>query len=42
MFTELVLSIYLSSSSGKMFIAIVKSFNTKDIEDGNAALAWEK
>jgi hypothetical protein len=40
-FTELVLSIDVSSSSGKIAFRIVKSFKTKDYEDGHAGLAWE-
>jgi hypothetical protein len=41
-FTELVLSIDVSSSSGKIAFGIVKSYKTKDYEDGHAGLAWEK
>jgi hypothetical protein len=41
-FTELVLSIDVSSSSGKIAFGIVKSCKTNDYEDGHAGLAWEK
>ena len=41
-FTELVLSIDVSSSAGKTAFSIIKSCKTKNYEDGNAALAWEK
>jgi hypothetical protein len=41
-FTELVLSIDMSSSSAKIASGIVKNCKTKDFEDGNVALAWEK
>jgi hypothetical protein len=41
-FIELALSIDVSSSSSKIAFAIVKSCKTKDYEDGNADLAWEK
>jgi len=41
-FTELILSIDVSSSAGKIAFGIVKSCKTKEYEDGNAALAWEK
>jgi hypothetical protein len=41
-FTELVLPIDVSSSSGKIAFGIVKSCKTKDYEDGHAGLAWEK
>jgi hypothetical protein len=41
-FTELVLSIDVSSSSGKIAFGIVKSCKTKDYEDDDAGLAWEK
>jgi hypothetical protein len=40
-FTELVLSIDVSSISGKIAFGI-KSCKTKDYEDGHAGLAWEK
>jgi hypothetical protein len=41
-FTKLVLSIDLSSSSGKLAFGNVKSCKTKDYEDGHAGLSWEK
>jgi hypothetical protein len=41
-FTELVLSIDVSSSSGKIAFGIVKSFKTKDYEDGHSVLACVK
>ena len=41
-FKELVLSIDVSSSAGKIAFGIVMSCKTKEYEDGNAALAWEK
>jgi hypothetical protein len=41
-FTKLVLSIDLSSTSGKIAFGIVKSCTTKDYEDGHAGLAWGK
>jgi hypothetical protein len=41
-FTEPVLSIDVSISSGKIAFRIVKSCKTKDYEDGHAGLAWEK
>jgi hypothetical protein len=40
-FTELVLSIDVSSSSGKIAFGIVKSCKTKDYEDVHSGLAWE-
>ena len=41
-FTELILSIDVSNSSGKISFGIVKGCKSKDYEDGNATLAWEK
>jgi hypothetical protein len=41
-FTELILSIDVSHSSGKIAFGILKSCKTKDHEDGNATHAWEK
>jgi hypothetical protein len=41
-FTKLVLSIDVSSSSGKIAFGIFKSCKTKDCEDGHAGLSWEK
>jgi hypothetical protein len=41
-FTELVLSIDVSDSSGNIAFGIVKSCKTKDDEYGHSGLAWEK
>jgi len=41
-FTELILSIDASSSAGKIAFGIVKSCKTKEYEDGNAVVAWDK
>jgi hypothetical protein len=41
-FTELILSIDVSHSNGKIAFGIVKSCKPKEFEDGNAALACEK
>jgi hypothetical protein len=41
-FNKLLLSTYVSSSSGKIAFGIVKSCKTKDYEDGHAGLAREK
>jgi hypothetical protein len=41
-FTKLVLSIEVSSSSGKIAFGIVKRFKTKYYEVGHSGLAWEK
>jgi hypothetical protein len=41
-FTKIVLSIDVSSSSGKIAFRIVKSCKTKVYEDGHAVLAWKK
>ena len=38
-FTEIVLSIKMSSSSGNIVFVIVKRCKTKEYEDGNADLA---
>jgi predicted nucleic acid-binding protein len=40
-FTKLILSIDVSSSSGKIAVGIFKSYKTKDYEDGHACLDWE-
>jgi gag-polypeptide of LTR copia-type len=40
--TELILSVDVSHSNGKIAFGIVKSCKSKEFEDGNAALAWEK
>jgi hypothetical protein len=39
-FTELVLSIDVSSSAGKITFSTVKSCKNKEYEVGNAVLAW--
>jgi thermostable 8-oxoguanine DNA glycosylase len=41
-FAELILSIDVSNSSGKIEFGILKSCKTKDYEDGNATHTWEK
>jgi len=41
-FIELILSIDVSIRSGKVAFGILKSCKTKDYEDGNASMAWEK
>jgi hypothetical protein len=41
-FTELILSIDVNNSNGKIAFGIVKSCKSKEFEDGNAALAWRK
>jgi hypothetical protein len=41
-FIELILSIDVSNSNGKIAFGIVKSCKSKEFEDGNAALAWDK
>jgi hypothetical protein len=41
-FTELMLFIDVSSSSGNITIAILEGCQTKDYEDGNGSLFWEK
>jgi thermostable 8-oxoguanine DNA glycosylase len=41
-FTELVLSIETSNSSGKIVFGIIKSCKTKDYEDVHTGLAQEK
>jgi gag-polypeptide of LTR copia-type len=41
-FTELILSIDVRNSSGKIAFGILKHCKTKDYEDGNATHAWEK
>jgi len=38
-FTEVILSIDVSNSNGKIAFGIVKSCKSKEFEDGNAALA---
>jgi gag-polypeptide of LTR copia-type len=41
-YTELILSIDVKTSSGKIAFNIVKGCKSKDYPDGNAASAWEK
>jgi hypothetical protein len=41
-FTELILSIEVSSCSGKLAFGISKSCKRKDFEDGNASMTWDK
>jgi hypothetical protein len=41
-FKELILSIDVNNSSGKIAFGIVKRCKSKDYEDGNTILPWEK
>ena len=41
-YTELILSIDVKNSSGKIAFNLVKGCKSKDYIDGNAALAWER
>ena len=41
-YTKLILPIDVSNSQGKIAFGIVKSCKSKEFEDGNAALAWDK
>jgi hypothetical protein len=41
-YTELILSIDVKPSNGKIAFNIVKVCKTKDYPDGNAASAWKK
>ena len=41
-FNELILSIDVSSSSGKIVFGILISCKTKDYEEGTASMTWEK
>jgi hypothetical protein len=41
-FTELILSIDVKASSGKVAFNIIRGFKTKDYPDGNGAIAWER
>jgi hypothetical protein len=41
-FMELILLIDVSNSNGKIAFGMVKSCKSKEFEDGNAAIAWEK
>jgi hypothetical protein len=40
-YRDLILSIDVSSSNGKMAFGIVNSCKSKEFEDGNAEIAWE-
>jgi hypothetical protein len=41
-YTELILSIDVSNSNGRIAFGIVKSCKSKEFEDGNAVIIWEK
>ena len=41
-YSELVLSMDVKKATGKVAFQIVKSCKTKEYEDGNAAMVWEK
>jgi hypothetical protein len=41
-YTELVLSMDVKKASGKVAFNIVKGCKSKEYEDGNAAIAWER
>jgi hypothetical protein len=41
-YTELILLIYIKTSSGKVPFNIIRVFKTKDYPDGNGAIPWEK
>jgi hypothetical protein len=41
-FTELLLSIDVKTSNGKIVLNIVKGCKSKDHPDGNARIAWDK
>jgi hypothetical protein len=41
-YTELILSIYVRRSSGKVMFRIIKGFKSRNYTDGNSALAWDK
>jgi hypothetical protein len=41
-YTELILSIYVKTSSGKVAFNLIKGCKSKDYSDGNAAIAWER
>jgi hypothetical protein len=40
--TELILSIDVKTSSGKVVFNLIKGCKSKDYPDGNAAIAWER
>jgi hypothetical protein len=41
-YTELILSIDVKTSSGKVTFNLIKGCKSKDYPDGNAAIAWER
>jgi hypothetical protein len=41
-YTELILSIDVKGSSGKVAFKIIRGCKTKDYLDGNGAIAWER
>jgi hypothetical protein len=41
-YTELILSIDVKASSGKVAFKIIRGCKTKDYPDGNGAIAWER
>jgi hypothetical protein len=41
-YTELILSIDVKASSGKVAFNIIRGFKTKDHPNGNGAIAWER
>ena len=41
-YTELILSINVKASNGKIAFNLVKKCKSKDYFDGNAATAWER
>jgi hypothetical protein len=40
--TELIISIDVRISSGKVVFSIIKGYKSRDYTDGNSALAWDK
>jgi hypothetical protein len=41
-YTELILSIDVKTSSGKVAFNLIKGYKSMDYSDGNAAIAWER
>jgi hypothetical protein len=41
-YTQLILSIVVKASSGKVAFNIIRGCKTKDYPDGNGAIAWER
>jgi hypothetical protein len=41
-YTELILSIDIRSSTGKVVFSIIKGCKSRDYNDGNSALTWDK